>query len=299
MLEIRQARYFVAVAEELHFGRAAERLHMSQPPLSQAILQLERELGVRLLERTKRSVAVTPAGGAFLEGCRMLIRQAEDAAAIPRMVAEGRVGRLRIGAVASAFEWPLPEILALAVAHHPDIQLEAEEIDSHEANSALLDRRLDVALVRQVATSRGIRSVTLLEDRFVAVLPPTHLLAEEAAPLDLADLADDTWVWLPREISPDYHDAMAAACRRAGFSPVASHWARSVSSQLAMVACGLGVSIVPSSAVAARRPAIVVRPLLDMAETIELSVAVRDGEEPLSRRFVELATDVVHAAPGA
>src|SRR5690348_969632 len=111
MVEVRQARYFVAVAEELHFGRAAQRLRMSQPPLSQAIKQLERQLGCELLHRTQRSVALSPAGAVFLDQCRMLIRQAEDAELAVRHAATGRGGRLNVGAVATAFSWPLPLVL--------------------------------------------------------------------------------------------------------------------------------------------------------------------------------------------
>jgi DNA-binding transcriptional LysR family regulator len=293
MIEIRQARYFVAVAEELHFGRAAARLHMSQPPLSQAIKQLEREVGSRLLDRTKRSVVLTPAGAAFLDGCRSLLRQADTVASIPAMVAEGRIGRLRIGAVASAFEWPLPDILATLRERHPGLEFLAEEIDSHEANQALLDRRLDVAIVRQAAPLGGIMAVPLLADQFVAVLPSTHPLARESTPLDLAELATETWVWFPRQISPDYHDAMAAACRRAGFSPIASHWARSITTQLALVACGLGVTVVPSAAVTPARSGIAIRPLVDMAETVGLSVTTRADGGALSAEFAECAQDIV------
>jgi DNA-binding transcriptional LysR family regulator len=289
MIEIRQARYFVAVAEELHFGRAADRLHMSQPPLSQAIRQLERQVGARLLDRTKRSVALTPAGEAFLEGCRSLLREADEVTGIPKLVTTGRGGRLRIGAVASAFEHPLPDILARLRERHPDLEILAEEIDSHEANRALLDRRLDAAVVRQAAPQRGIRSTPLLADEFVAALPAAHPLATAPSALDLAELATEPWVWLPRQISPDYHDAMAAACRRAGFSPIATHWARSITSQLALVSCGLGVTIVPAAAMNAGPPRVIARPLLDMARSVGLAVATRDDAEPVTTAFVECA----------
>ncbi|MFC3492599.1 LysR family substrate-binding domain-containing protein [Glycomyces rhizosphaerae] len=173
------------------------------------------------------------------------------------------------------------------------MEIRAEEIDSHEANRALLDRRLDVAVVRQAAPIGGIRSMPLLSDQFVAALPRSHPLAAEESPLDLAALADEPWVWLPRQITPDYHDAMAAACRRAGFSPAATHWARSITSQLALVSCGLGVTIVPSTAMAAAPPNVTARHLLDMAETVGLAVAARNDAGPVAADFTECARTVL------
>jgi DNA-binding transcriptional LysR family regulator len=195
--------------------------------LSQAIIQLERQLGCELLHRNQRSVAVSPAGAVFLRECRTLIRQAEDAEAAVRHAASGRGGRLRLGAVASAFSWPLPVVLERFHDAVPDVEILAQEIDTHEAAPGLLDRTLDWAIVRQTAPVRGTTATRLYADRFVAALPADHLAAGSDEPLELADLAGETWVWLHRHISPDYHDAMAAMCSAAGFSPVPAHWARS------------------------------------------------------------------------
>ncbi|MFC9680269.1 LysR substrate-binding domain-containing protein [Streptomyces sp. NPDC056948] len=294
MVEIRQARYFVAVAEELHFGRAAERLQMSQPPLSQAIKQLERKLGFELLHRTQRSVALSEAGAVFLEHCRTLIRQAEDAEIAARHAATGHGGRLSLGAVASAFSWPLPLVLDQFHEDAPDIEIRTQEIDTHEAAAGLLDRTLDWAIVRQTAPVRGTTATSLFVDRFVAALPAGHPAAAADDPLDLADLAGDTWVWLNRHISPDYHDAMAAMCRTAGFSPVPTHWARSVTSQIAMVECGLGVTVVPAAASGAH-PTVRFRPLRHGAATIELTVMTRSAPGALAERLTELATRLTAA----
>jgi DNA-binding transcriptional LysR family regulator len=295
MIELRQARYFAAVAEELHFGRAAQRLRMSQPPLSQAIMQLERQLGCELLHRTQRSVALTPAGAVFLRECRALIRQAEDAEAAVRHAAAGRGGRLRLGAVASAFSWPLPVVLERFHEAAPHVEVLAEEIDTHEAAPALLDRALDWAIVRQTAPVRGTTATRLFADRFVAALPAGHPAASSDEPLELADLAGETWVWLHRHISPDYHDAMAATCRAAGFSPVAAHWARSVTSQIAMVECGLGVTVVPAAASAAH-PAVRFRPLCRGAAEIELTAMTRAEPDELAGLLTSLAADLARPA---
>lgn len=296
MLELRQARYFVAVAEELHFGRAAERLRMSQPPLSQAIKQLERELGCELLHRNQRSVALSAAGAVFLRECRVLIRQAEDAEIAVRHAVTGRGGKLSIGAVTSAFSWPLPLVLKRFHEDAPDIEIRTREIDTHEAAAGLLDRTLDWAIVRQTAPVRGTTATSLFVDRFVAALPAVHPAADTTEPLDLAELSGDTWVWLHRDISPDYHDAMAATCRSAGFSPIPAHWARSVTSQIAMVECGLGVTVVPAAAAAAH-PAVRFRPFGHPTSTIELTAVTRADPDASVRRLTDLATQLTRTRP--
>lgn len=171
MIEVREAEYFVAVAEELHFGRAAERLQMSQPPLSQAIRQLERKVGVVLLHRTTRSVTLTSAGRAFLDEARLLIGASRSAQLTARRAGAGLAGELRVGAVASAFEDPLPRVVAEYRQRHPDIQLTLEEIDTHEAPGVLLTFRLDVVIARLAATPPGLRQLSLKRDRFVLVSP--------------------------------------------------------------------------------------------------------------------------------
>lgn len=294
MVEIRQARYFVAVAEELHFGRAAERLQMSQPPLSQAIKQLEQQLGCELLHRNQRSVALSAAGTVFLDHCRALVRHAEEAEIAARHAATGRGGRLRLGAVASAFSWPLPVVLERFHEELPDVEIRTQEIDTHEAGPGLLDRSLDWAIVRQTAPVRGTTATSLYADRFVAALPARHPAAGAVGPLDLADLAADPWVWLHRRISPDYHDAMATMCRAAGFSPVPAHWARSVTSQIAMVECGLGVTVVPAAA-SASHPAVRFRLLRHTTATIELTAMTRSTPGALAERLTAIATRLTTA----
>jgi DNA-binding transcriptional LysR family regulator len=247
MLEVREARYFVAVAEELHFGRAAERLHMSQPPLSQTIKTLEQRLGARLLTRTTRAVALTSAGEVLLEQCRRLVNMADEAETATRDAASGQLGRLRIGAVTSAFFDPLPQMLAEFRGRHPRVDVVLRELDTQDAVRALTDHGIDVALVRRLATPPGIARHALLEEEFVLAVPA----AWDHIPHDVVNLATtarDPWIWLPRHISSDYHDQVVACCRRAGFSPVVTNTADSIVSQLAMVACDIGVAIVPDSA---------------------------------------------------
>jgi len=289
VVEVREAQYFVAVAEELHFGRAAERLHISQPPLSQAIKGLERHLGVTLLDRSTRHVALTAAGVAFLDACRELVGAATTAGSVARQAAEGQVGELRVGAVTSAFNDPLPRALELFRRGHPRVDVRVEEVDTHVAVQALRRHELDVALVRQLASPPDCHRVTLQKDHFVLAVPGWWRIGSEE-PTELLSAAGLPWIWLPRSISPDYHDQVVACCREAGFAPEAHHVARSITSQLAMVACGLGVALVPESA--ARAPgspdAEAVRfRRLRRSTTIELAAVWRSNAGALVVAFIK------------
>jgi DNA-binding transcriptional LysR family regulator len=297
MVDVREARYFVAVAEELHFGRAAERLHMSQPPLSQAIKALEHRLGVRLLHRTTREVTLTTTGAVFLDACRTLVGASTAADAAVRQAADGQAGELRIGAVTSAFGDPLPRLLELFQAAHPRVDVRVREVDTHVAVQSLRRREIDVALARQLATPPGCERVTLRREPFVLAVPVSWAPASDE-PWDLAATAELPWIWLPRSISPDYHDQVVACCRAAGFAPDARHLARSIYSQLAMVASGLGVALVPAGA--AHRPedpaASRIRFVrLEHSATIDLAAVWRRETSPLVEGFIASARSAIGA----
>jgi DNA-binding transcriptional LysR family regulator len=297
-VEVRQARYFIAVAEELHFGRAAQRLHMSQPPLSQAILAVERELGVQLLRRTSRHVTLTKAGEVLLQHCRHLVRDAERARTAVQRTREGFSGELIIGAVASAFTDVLPTALRRYRAVRPDVRLRLIEVDTEAGARAVQDRDIDIALVRRATGGPGYRAVPLRHDHFVAALPLDHPHAggSPGEPLDLAELATEPWVWTPRDLAPGYHDEVVAACRRAGFSPDARHQANSIATQLAMVACGIGVAIVPSL-VAGKRDDLAIRRLRAPAPLVALSLLVHEDADPLVAHFVTAIAQALSSAP--
>ncbi|NIL77343.1 LysR substrate-binding domain-containing protein [Rhodococcus sp. B10] len=294
MVEIRQARYFIAVAEELHFGRAATRLNMSQPPLSQAIRQLEKELSVPLLQRSSRAVTLTPAGSVFLEHCRTLVDQSSRAGIAALQAHNGFLGEVAIGAVTSAFTTVLPRILEAYRSSRPGVNLKVREIDTSWGADAVTRHELDIAIIRATG-SRGLRALPLRRDRFVVAVPASHRLAAQRGPVDLEMFSDDSWVWLPREISPSYHDDMAATCRHAGFSPQAQHLASSITSQLAMVACGLGVTIVPHSSAVGFEGSVVFRQLRAPDVALELSLICRDVAEPLVDHFIDCAVGTAPA----
>jgi DNA-binding transcriptional LysR family regulator len=290
MIEVRQARYFLAVAETLHFGRAAEQLAMSQPPLSQAILQLERQLGVTLLDRSGRRVTLTETGRAFAAECRTLIAAARRAQETAAQAEAGLTGTLRIGVVTSALSEPLLSALAAFRDARPRVDLRITEVDTASGQQALHRHEIDIAVIRPATPVRGLRIQPWRHDEFVIALPPGHLLAADAAvPVPLARFADEPWVWLRREASPDYHDQLMATCRRAGFSPVVRHLASSIFTQLAMTASGLGVTLVPHVTVRQIQPAPPCRPLAGRPGVVELSLVTRDGaREPLTDHFLRI-----------
>ncbi|MDH6622610.1 DNA-binding transcriptional LysR family regulator [Streptomyces sp. LBL] len=292
MIEVRQARYFIAVAEELHFGRAAERLQMSQPPLSQAIRQLERQLDAQLLERSSRSVALTEPGAVFLEHCYTLTAAAERAQVAAAQAQAGYLGTLTVGAVTSAFSEPLPAILGRFRAERPRIELRVRELDTIEGVQGLLSGRLDIAVIRHSGNDERLLSDPLSRDRLVAALPQGHDLAAGDS-VDLAALADEPWVWIPRPISPRYHDELVAACRQAGFSPDPRHEANSIHSQLAMIGCGLGVGLVPHTASGPLMPNVVCLPLREPAPLVGLAAVRRTTDlSPLVAQFVRYAAPI-------
>lgn len=291
MIEVREARYFLAVAQTLHFGRAAGLLGMSQPPLSQAILQLERRLGVGLLDRTTRKVALTEAGRAFESECRNVVAAAQRAQQVATQAQAGFVGMLRIGAVTSALNEPLPSTIARFRRARPQVELQIVELETRMAADDLLQRDIDIAIARLSTPVRHLRMQRWRRDHFVMALPGDHpLVTETTGPVDLARFADESWVWLPRSAAPDYYDEFIATCRRAGFSPNVRHVANSIMTQLAMVACGLGVTLVPNVTVTSVAAPATYRPLADRAGLVELSLVTRDNEyEPLVQEFLRVS----------
>jgi DNA-binding transcriptional LysR family regulator len=288
MIEVRQARYFVAVAEELHFGRAAERLRMSQPPLSQAIQQLERQIEAQLLERTSRTVSLTEAGSVLLRHCYTLLAAAERAQTATAQAQSGRLGTLTLGAVTSAFADPLPAVLGRFRTDRPHVELRAHEVGTREGAQAVLDMKLDIAVIRYSGADPRLGAQVLRRDHLVAALP-SNRKHSTGGTVALSALGDEPWVWIPRAVSPGYHDELVTACRQAGFSPQVHHHATSISAQLAMVACGLGVALVPHTAgVPLTRVQYV--PLRDPFSLVELAVVHRASDpEPLVRHFVRCA----------
>ncbi|MGE8659501.1 MAG: LysR family transcriptional regulator [Achromobacter sp.] len=243
-LDPRLLRYFIAVAEERHFSRAAARLHISQPPLSYAIRQLEDNVGARLLARTSRQVALTAAGQVLYREALTLLRQAEDVRMLVQRVDAGLRGRLRIGFVGSMLYRGLPALLASMRAELPDVEHVLTELNSHEQIEAVRRGEQDLGFIHANPVPAGVAARDLMAEPFVVCLSQSHPLAGRPS-LALRELAADDFVFFARAASPSYYETVLSLCVSAGFMPVIRHEVRHWLSVASLVSQGLGVSIVP------------------------------------------------------
>ena len=245
-MELRHLRCFVAVAEDLHFGRAARRLSISQPPLSLSIQQLEDQLGVRLLERDSKHVALTPAGAVFLEEVRHLLDKFGDATDLARSVASGSTGRLRIGFSGSMLYRGLPELVKVYRSAYPKVVLTLVELNSAEQIEALSRDRLEVGFVHAPQIPDGLEGLLVTEEPFVACLPDRHRYVSDQR-LGLRALADEPFVLFARSASPLYYERVIALCIANGFRPRVLFEARHWLSVVGLVAMRMGVAVVPKA----------------------------------------------------
>lgn len=286
-MDLRHLRYYVTVAEELHFGRAARRLHMAQPPLSQAIRQLEAELGVELLHRTTRSVALTDAGRAYLERARAILAEVDDAALQAQRVAAGAVGHLAIGCVGSATYSLLPALSRQLSEDLPGIDFSFRgEMLVPDQVAALRAGTIDLALLRPPVTDPTLELHTLRRDRLVVALPEAHPLAARARvrPQQLRDV--DLIVHSAERHSVMY-DVALGLLHEAGVQPRIRHEVGETSTLITLVAGGLGVAIVPEPVTALALKGVVYRPLSGTTAHVDLAVAHRtDRTESHLRRTV-------------
>lgn len=293
-MELRHLRYFVAVAEELHFGRAAERLSIAQPPLSQQIQQLEKELGFALFLRTQRRVELTPAGHLFLEESRAILSGLEHAVAAGRRVARGEVGWLGIGFVGTATYAFLPRVLSIFRERYPQVELVLRELVSARQAQALRDRRIHVGLARPAIAEEGIVCEPVVREPLVVALPEGHpLAARQDEPLPLSALAHEPFVLFPRHPKPSYADAVIAVCEQAGFRPQIVQETVEIHTAISLVAAGLGITLVPASVRSAHRDGIVYREFTVPAPMTELCLAHRTEEtSPIVASFLAVVREV-------
>jgi len=288
--ELRQLRQFVAVAERLHFGRAAAALHMSQPPLSRSIQDLEARVGATLLARTRRKVELTPEGLRFLEEAKRLLAQLENAVLQVGRMAAGDGGRLRLGFVSLADYGVLPQLLKNYKASRPGVALALREMLSPEQAAALAAGELDFGLLLPPVTGAELEHLVVQRERFVAALPARHRLARTRGRLAVRALADEAFVMAPREIAPGLHDIVAGLAARAGFAPRVAQEAIQMQTVVSLVSSGLGVALVPSSVANLGRRGVIYRELADAHPSLDLWLAWRRG--PLgvaAREFMQHA----------
>lgn len=286
-LEFRHLRCFMALAEELHFGRAAQRLAMSQPPLSVAIQQLEASVGARLFDRDSKGVRLTPAGQAFQGHAASLLSRVEEACALAREVQAGEVGRLRLGFVGSTLFNGLSTWLQAFQASHPRVEVVVVELNSQDQIDALLQSDLDLGLVHTDRLPPALAAAPLYTEPFLACLPASHPLAGLDV-IPLARLSDEPFILFSRKGSPDYHARIVEICRRHGFfNPRLQHEGRHWLSVVSLVAQGLGVSIVPAAFRQAGVQGAVFRPLAESIEGSAVFAAWRaDADGVLREQFL-------------
>jgi len=291
MPELRRLRYFIAVAERLHFGRAAQALHISQPPLSRAIRDLEQELGVPLFARSRRRVELTPQGARLLEEARRVTAQLERAVHELRTMGTGEHARLRIGFVSLADYGVLPDLLKTYKAAHPHVRLALREMLSPEQAAALAASELDFGLLLPpVAGAARLEHLVVQRERFVVALPAKHRLAAARSQLALRELAGEPFVTIPRQIAPRLYDIVAQLAAQAGISLNVAQEAIQMQTVVSLVSSGLGAAIVPASIANLGRRGVVYRALADRHPRLDVWLAWRRAAlNGAGREFVALA----------
>jgi DNA-binding transcriptional LysR family regulator len=278
------------VADTLHFGRAAERLHLSQPPLSQQIRQLEAELGVVLFHRTKRHVELTDAGRMFVEEARLILAQAAHASNLALRVNQGEVGQLSIGAAGPADAPIFVEILRAFARRHPQVRTVVRNMGSAEQARALTEGRLHVGFVALPIDEPDLATETVLRQPIVIALPRNHPLAARAR-VPLRALANEPHIMFARRMGPRLYDAVLAACREAGFTMQIAHEVDNLHTACALVDAGLGVCFVPAGVQEKRSNGIVVRPVTPALPHVDSQLAI--AYKPHSCELVSLFVEVV------
>jgi len=293
-MELRQLRAFLTVAAELHFSRAAQRLHVSQSALSQQIRALENNLGAPLFSRTSRLVELTTAGEALLEAAPRVLFEADRAVQRVQQAAEGTAGVLAIGSVSTALASVAPQIMRSMRAEFPNLRLELTQMDTSAQLVALTDHRLDVALVREASPRESLCVEQLVSEPLLTALPSDHPLAELET-VRPEDLADEPFVLWPRSLGADFFDVIISYCREHGFSPRIVAEGNDVETQLGLVASGVGVSLQPPFYSNLRMVGVAFRPLVGSAPRIALQVAWRRNDpSPAVRHFVTAALRVAN-----
>jgi DNA-binding transcriptional LysR family regulator len=298
-MELRHLRYFVAVAEERHFGRAAERLHIAQPPLSQQIRRLEAELGVELLHRTTRRVELSPAGELLLDRARSIIATSDLAVEDCRRAAAGELGRLSVGFTGSTTYALLPRVVQALRGGLPGVKLELHgEMVTPAQVDGLLQGSLDLGFLRPPVRSRDLTVEIIRSEPLIAVLPAGHRLAQ-ADEVPVEELADEAFVAYAAHIRSVLQEVVEEACAEHGFTPRVEMEVTETATLVSFVAAGLGVSLVPASVTGMTVAGAVYRPLAGTAPRAQIAIAHRTGDVPpmLARalRLIHSAVMASHA----
>lgn len=292
MINFRLLRHlwlFQTVAEEEHFGRAAQKLGMTQPPLTEQIQILEHALKVRLFDRSRQGTQLTAAGRAILPAVSKFVAQMEQLELAVSEAVSGQTGMITIGAITSAMVDVLPALIGQLQVHYPKVTVAVREIDSADAIPALRSGDIDLAVARlDHLTDRVIRIVPLKQDALGVALPSQHPLATQPL-VSLADLSQETFVMFPRPLNPSYFDTLVASCHANGFAPRILHEARTVASQVAFVGCNQGVALVPMSMQKMAPERVTIRPLTGDIQVVTTALAWNpEHENPVLTHIVQM-----------
>ncbi len=283
---MRHLRYFIAVAEELHFGRAAERLHIAQPPLSQQIKQLEAELGFQLFHRTKRTVQLTEAGHIFLEQSRQILQQLDQAIQSGLQASRGEVGQLAIGFVSSASYSVLPPILREFRQSFPNVDLSLRELTTDQQVKWLREKRLDVGFLRPPVEDDSLTLTTVLQEPLVVALAEAHPFAADET-VSLRSLQSEPFILFPRPLAPGLYDQIISFCQQANFSPKVAQQAIQMQTIISLVAADIGIALVPLSIQNLQRTGVVYRALAEPTPQVAIAIGWRtDTQTPTLQRFL-------------
>jgi DNA-binding transcriptional LysR family regulator len=276
-MELRHLRYFSVLAEELHFGHAAKRLNIAQPPLSQQIQALEKEMGVKLFDRQTRRVALTEAGKKFFADVKTILTGVDQAVADARLVQSGRLGTLDIGFVTAAATSYLPDLLRRYRVAEPRVAVNLHEAPQDLQLKRLRDGELDLACVYGPLQDAELNSVTVAYDDLYVVLPAAHALAQKQR-ISVLDLRDEPIVLFPRALGASFYDQIISMFTSHGFSPRVVQEITSFNAQMSLVGSGIGLSVYPGSIKSMQRPGISYRPIVGGKRKVQMILAWRGGE---------------------
>lgn len=292
-IELRHLRYFIAVAEELHFGRAALRVGIAQPPLSQQIQRLEQLLGAQLFERTSRRVHLTDAGRALLAEARPLLTAANAAVDAARRAARGETGELRVAFAATVMFLALPRIIRSFRDRYPVVHLDLREMPTGPQLTALVGGEIDIGFVREPSPNEALEIVTVMREPLRIAVNKSHPLAARPT-LAVRDLADEPFVLFPEELAPGLYAQVIGLCRQAGFSPKVIEESRELYTSVSLVEAGIGVSILPASVEKLGWRGVRYRPIPSAAAETRIAAAWRrDRARPVVAAFMQVVGDVV------
>ncbi|MCC5635852.1 LysR family transcriptional regulator [Nostoc sp. CHAB 5844] len=290
-MELRHLRYFVTLAEELHFGKAAEKLQIAQPPLSQQIRQLEAELGFELFHRTKRNVQLTQAGQVFLSEVQQILQQLQQAIQIGQQTSRGEVGKLVVGFVSSSAYNILPDILKEYRNRVPGVSLELHELTTDQQLDWLREGRMDVGFIRPPVDDHKFSWETIFQESLMVALPETHELANQSH-ISLTSLANEAFISFPRKLAPGVYDLIISLCQQSGFSPNVVQEAIQMQTIISIVAAEIGVAVVPASLQNLQRTGVIYKHIEEHTPKVAIAMIWRSSEtSPTVQKFLEIVRD--------